>query len=126
MAHPFYSDATIKGNDPDTDPTDNIVKSAPEKQPAGHSEDGKSTSQLLERSALWKLDLTVIPIVAMFYFLSFLDRSNLGNARIAGLQSSLHLSDHQYSIALTVTYIPYIVRQAHPPKEMTVMHIRDG
>ncbi|KAA1085752.1 hypothetical protein PGT21_018231 [Puccinia graminis f. sp. tritici] len=111
MAHPFYSDATIKGNDPDTDPTDNIVKSAPEKQPAGHSEDGKSTSQLLERSALWKLDLTVIPIVAMFYFLSFLDRSNLGNARIAGLQSSLHLSDHQYSIALTVTYIPYIMAE---------------
>lgn len=50
----------------------------------------------------------------MFYFLSFLDRSNLGNARIAGLQKSLHLTDNQYSIALTVTYIPYIVRRLVP------------
>ncbi|EGG00863.1 uncharacterized protein MELLADRAFT_39483, partial [Melampsora larici-populina 98AG31] len=53
----------------------------------------------------------VIPIVSVFYFLSFLDRSNLGNARVAGLQEGLGLSDHQYSVALTVTYIPYIMAE---------------
>ncbi|KAH9453467.1 hypothetical protein Pst134EA_024339 [Puccinia striiformis f. sp. tritici] len=109
MAHPFHSEATIKGSNPVPDPND--IKSGSEKELAGQFEDGKLSSERLERSALWKLDLTVIPIVAMFYFLSFLDRSNLGNARIAGLQSSLGLTDHQYSIALTVTYIPYIVAE---------------
>jgi MFS family permease len=40
--------------------------------------------------------------------LSFIDRVNIGNARVAGLQSDLKMTDYQYSLALTVTYIPYI------------------
>jgi sugar phosphate permease len=58
-----------------------------------------------------KIDLFILPVVAMFYFLSFLDRTNLGNARIAGLQSDLKMTNKQYSIALTVTYVPYIVAE---------------
>ena len=38
-------------------------------------------------------------------------RTNIGNARPAGLQRDLGLSNKQYSIALTVTYIPYIVAE---------------
>ena len=40
--------------------------------------------------------------------LSFIDRVNIGNARVAGLQTDLKMSDYQYSLALTITYIPYI------------------
>ena len=29
--------------------------------------------------------------------------SNLGNARVAGLQGDLKMTNHQYSVALTVT-----------------------
>jgi len=111
MARPFYSDGTITGNQLEADPIHNIECES-EKKLADHQvEDATASDELLERKALWKLDLTIIPIVATFYFLSFLDRSNLGNARIAGLQKSLHLSDKQYSIALTVTYIPYIMAE---------------
>jgi len=61
----------------------------------------------LER--VWrKIDLFVLPIVAMFYLLSFLDRTNLGNARVAGLQKDLKMTNEQYSISLTITYVPYI------------------
>ena len=63
----------------------------------------------LERRALLKLDLLVIPMSSLFYFLSYLDRSNLGNVRIVGLQKDLHMSDYDFSMALTVTSIPYIV-----------------
>ncbi|SJL15420.1 related to permease of the major facilitator superfamily [Armillaria ostoyae] len=52
-----------------------------------------------------KLDLFLLPVIAMFYFLSFLDRTNIGNARIAGLQRDLQMTNKQYSIALTVTYV---------------------
>lgn len=34
---------------------------------------------------------------------------NIGNARVAGLQADLKMSNYQYSLLLTVTYIPYIV-----------------
>jgi len=36
----------------------------------------------LERKALLKLDFFLIPIMGLYFFLSFLDRSNLGNVRI--------------------------------------------
>ncbi|KAI0345948.1 MFS general substrate transporter [Trametopsis cervina] len=62
-------------------------------------------------SAQWKVDCVVIPLVGMYYLLSFIDRSNIGNARVAGLQKSLHMTDHQFSTALTVTYVPYIVME---------------
>ncbi|KAG6860541.1 hypothetical protein C0995_010003 [Termitomyces sp. Mi166 len=58
-----------------------------------------------------KIDFLVLPIVAMFYLLSFLDRTNLANARVAGLQKDLKMTNNQYSIALTVTYVPYIVAE---------------
>ncbi|KAJ3507119.1 hypothetical protein NLJ89_g6486 [Agrocybe chaxingu] len=61
----------------------------------------------LER--VWrKLDIWILPVVTMFYLLSFLDRSNIGNARVAGLQKDLKMTNKEYSIALTVTYVPYI------------------
>ncbi|KAI0676590.1 MFS general substrate transporter [Trametes maxima] len=54
-----------------------------------------------------KMDFIVLPVVTLIYFISSLDRSNIGNARIAGLQKQLHMTDTQYSIALTATLIPY-------------------
>ncbi|KAJ8090727.1 hypothetical protein PM082_018293 [Marasmius tenuissimus] len=65
----------------------------------------------LERTVWRKLDLLVLPTVAMFYLLSFLDRTNIANARVAGLQKDLNMTNKEYSIVLTVTYIPYILAE---------------
>ncbi|KAF4590269.1 hypothetical protein EYR38_009567 [Pleurotus pulmonarius] len=70
----------------------------------------------LEKYVWWKLDLSCyrlksFSIVGSSYdlLLAFLaGETNLGNARVAGLQRDLHLTNDQYSIALTVTFIPYI------------------
>ncbi|KAF9458876.1 major facilitator superfamily domain-containing protein [Collybia nuda] len=59
----------------------------------------------LHRTALWKLDTHVLPVVIVMLFLSSLDRNNVGNARVAGLQQDLGLSNSQYSIVLTVNSI---------------------
>ncbi|KAF7985053.1 hypothetical protein HWV62_8899 [Athelia sp. TMB] len=37
--------------------------------------------------------------------------SQLGNAKVAGLEKSLKLTDHQYEIAVTALYVPYIVAE---------------
>ncbi|KAA1083650.1 hypothetical protein PGT21_002527 [Puccinia graminis f. sp. tritici] len=58
-----------------------------------------------EKRALLKLDLLLIPILGLFFFLSFLDRSNLGNVRIIGLQKDLDMSDYDFTMALTVTFM---------------------
>ncbi|KAF9480332.1 MFS general substrate transporter [Pholiota conissans] len=64
-----------------------------------------------ERKAVRKMDYTLLPVMAMFYLLSFLDRSNIGNARVAGLQKDLHMTDRQYQICITVLYVPYIAAE---------------
>ncbi|KXN92712.1 hypothetical protein AN958_06990 [Leucoagaricus sp. SymC.cos] len=61
-----------------------------------------------EKRAVRKLDYTIVPVMTMFYLLSFLDRANIGNARVAGLQKGLGLTDTQYQIAVTTLYAPYI------------------
>ena len=95
-----------------------------------------------EKRAVRKLDLTILPVMTLFYLLSFLVSSKiylptsylcsspvgqsqhryvlcsagvetkltvgarlLGNARVAGLQAGLHLTDHQFQVAVTVTFV---------------------
>ncbi|RPD70848.1 MFS general substrate transporter [Lentinus tigrinus ALCF2SS1-7] len=61
------------------------------------------------RSRVWlKIDFLVLPVVTMIYLLACLDLANIGNARIAGLQQKLGISDAQFSIAMTVALIPPI------------------
>ncbi|KAK0311165.1 hypothetical protein LTR01_003159 [Friedmanniomyces endolithicus] len=62
-----------------------------------------------ERRVRRKLDTRLVLFVALLYLMSFLDRSNIGNARLAGLTDDLHLSDDQYQWLLTAFYISYIL-----------------
>ncbi|KAA1475242.1 MFS general substrate transporter, partial [Dentipellis sp. KUC8613] len=50
-----------------------------------------------EKRLYRKIDLRLMPILAMMYLMSFLDR---GNAKLQGLTSQLHLVGNQYNIAL--------------------------
>ncbi|KAL1946351.1 hypothetical protein VTO73DRAFT_15478 [Trametes versicolor] len=43
----------------------------------------------------FKIDILILPVVTMMFFLSSLDRSNIGNAQVAGLQEQLRISDNQ-------------------------------
>lgn len=61
-----------------------------------------------ERRVRRKLDTRLVLFVALLYLLSFLDRSNIGNAKVAGLTDDLRLSDNQYEWLLTAFYISYI------------------
>ncbi|KAK1237725.1 hypothetical protein MKX07_003561 [Trichoderma sp. CBMAI-0711] len=65
-----------------------------------------------ENAVRRKFDRKLVLFVALLYMLSFLDRSNIGNARIAGmdedLQSTSPPRDDWYEWALTSFYISYI------------------
>lgn len=102
---------SIVGSLPEADKTGALGFTKDDHYGISNCREKSQLDALAEKQAVWKLDLAVVPIVSLFYFLSFLDRSNLGNARVAGLQESLGMSDYQYSVALTVTYIPYIMAE---------------
>lgn len=52
-----------------------------------------------------KVDLRIIPWLSFLYLLSFLDRTNIGNARLAGLEADLGMKGHDYNIALSVFFV---------------------
>ncbi|SJL13922.1 related to allantoate permease [Armillaria ostoyae] len=54
-----------------------------------------------------KVDLNLIPIIALLYLCSFLDRGNIGNARVAGMGNDLELTGLRYQLAAAVFFIPY-------------------
>lgn len=62
-----------------------------------------------EKRLLRKLDLRLLPAVSVLYLLSFLDRSNIANARIEGLTTDLHMTGNQYLTGLTLYFIGYVL-----------------
>ncbi|KAI0055359.1 MFS general substrate transporter [Artomyces pyxidatus] len=60
-----------------------------------------------EKQLYRKLDMRLMPILALMYLLSFLDRGNIGNAKLQGLTTQLNLVGNQYNIALTMYFVPY-------------------
>ncbi|KAL8868989.1 MAG: hypothetical protein Q9174_004608 [Haloplaca sp. 1 TL-2023] len=56
-----------------------------------------------------KFDTHIVPWLFGLWLLAFIDRSNIGNARIDGLAEELELDGNKFNIALTVFYIPYIM-----------------
>lgn len=64
----------------------------------------------MTRTILFKTDTRVLPILALLFLCSFLDRTNVGNAKIIGLEEDLKISNLQYNQGLAVFYATYIAR----------------
>ncbi|CAF3487002.1 unnamed protein product [Fusarium graminearum] len=64
-----------------------------------------------EKAVLRKLDWHILPLLFLVYTFSNLDRSNLGNARLAGLPQSVNLEGKRYDWLGTAFYISYICSQ---------------
>lgn len=73
-----------------------------------------------------KIDLCIVPTVALLYLFCFIDRANIGmeqdlwqlsfvdlqcvgNARLAGFEDDLALVGYDYNTVLSTFYISYIV-----------------
>ncbi|KAK3381731.1 major facilitator superfamily domain-containing protein [Podospora didyma] len=63
----------------------------------------------LEAKLRWKIDCYVVPTVSLLYLFCFIDRANVGNAKIAGLEADLGMKDYDYNALLSVFYISYIL-----------------
>lgn len=59
--------------------------------------DDKETHRILR-----KVDYRLLPMLTLLYVLAFLDRGNIGNAKVAGMNEELQLTGTQYNLALTV------------------------
>ncbi|KAF1817470.1 putative MFS transporter [Eremomyces bilateralis CBS 781.70] len=64
-------------------------------------------SEAEQKAAIRKVDWRVVPLLTFLYLVSFIDRSNIGNAKIAGMNDDLNLHGLQYNAAVTLFYVPY-------------------
>ncbi|RFU28322.1 hypothetical protein B7463_g7990, partial [Scytalidium lignicola] len=64
-------------------------------------------SELEGRRILRKIDYRLIPLLSILYLIAYVDRSNIGNAKIAGMSDDLNLYGMRYNTALTVFFVPY-------------------
>jgi len=71
---------------------------------AGLSDEEKAK---IDRKLLWQLDLKLIPWLCLLYLISFLDRVNIGNAKVEGLQEDLKMTNGQYLVTLTIFFVSY-------------------
>ncbi|KAH7363015.1 high-affinity nicotinic acid transporter [Plectosphaerella cucumerina] len=64
---------------------------------------------VLEKKVLRRLDKRFAPLFCALYFMAYLDRSNIGNAAVAGLRTDLGLTGPQFSVAVSVFFATYVV-----------------
>ncbi|KAI5861449.1 putative MFS transporter [Durotheca rogersii] len=64
-----------------------------------------------EKKLRRKIDWMIVPTVSVLYLFCFIDRANIGNARLAGLEDDLGMTGNDYNALLSVFYISYILAQ---------------
>ncbi|ERF75634.1 hypothetical protein EPUS_04614 [Endocarpon pusillum Z07020] len=77
-----------------------------------------------ERRLLWKVDRHLVPILFALFLAAFLDRINIGNARLQGLENDLGMDKDgpKFNIALFMFFIPYILLEV--PSNIILKKIR--
>lgn len=73
----------------------------------GSNIDVSKFADIDEKKLVRKVDMRLLPLFTILYLLSFLDRGNIGNAKIEGLAEDLNLKGNQYNMCLTIFFIFY-------------------
>ncbi|KAI7489341.1 major facilitator superfamily transporter [Hortaea werneckii] len=65
----------------------------------------------LDKAVVRKLDWVFLPCVTLMLLMNYLDRINVSNARLAGMQSDLNMTDVEWSAGISLFYVGYIISQ---------------
>ncbi|KAL7416444.1 major facilitator superfamily transporter [Mrakia frigida] len=64
-----------------------------------------------ERKLVRRIDMRLLPMLWVMYILNYLDRTNIGNAKVAGMQTDLKLTSNDYATALSVFFVGYLLNE---------------
>lgn len=79
-----------------------------------------ATNTLLNR----KFDTHILPWLFGMWLLAFIDRANIGNAKIDGLVEDLNLTGNKFNISLAIFYVPYICVDV--PSNLVLKYFKAG
>lgn len=67
--------------------------------------------QKQEKALIRKIDRKLLPLLTMLYLLSFLDRTNIGNARLFGLEKDLGMTGLDYNVSQLAVMPRYLLTE---------------
>ncbi|KAJ2895954.1 hypothetical protein MKZ38_006000 [Zalerion maritima] len=108
---PEHVEKEVSSSDPEHEET---VHDAANRGHAATDSHGASLVHLdpkAESRLRLKIDLYIVPTVSMLYLFCFIDRANIGNAKIAGFGEDLGLEGYDYNKILSTFYISYILME---------------
>lgn len=88
-----------------------------ENQPPPQEDDPVEVKRIIR-----KIDYRLVPMLMAMYTLTFLDRVNIGNARLWHLEADLNMTGYDYNIVVLVFYIPYILLEI--PSNMLLSRVK--
>jgi hypothetical protein len=103
-AQGFYYKGTLKQTEAEENPASQIQSST---GAIVLSEEEK----LLEKSYLRKADIRIVPLFGFLYLMAVMTRSNIGAAKVAGLEAALGLTPTDFANATSFFYLGYILFQ---------------
>lgn len=87
-----------------------VIYNLPEDPDTGCTERERAD---IDAKLVRRLDLKLMPWLCLLYLMAFLDRTNIGNAKIAGLTQpppeGISLTTAQYNSSLTIFFVSYAV-----------------
>ncbi|CCO31097.1 putative transporter C1002,16c [Rhizoctonia solani AG-1 IB] len=77
--------------------------------PMSVNETGARNGDAEDRALMRKVDRHLLPILTLLYLLSFLDRANIGNAKLDGLTTDIGVTGANYNTALALYFVGYVI-----------------
>ncbi|KAG9185404.1 hypothetical protein G6011_07948 [Alternaria panax] len=64
-----------------------------------------------EAKLLRKLDIRIVPMICWIYLMNFMDRVNIGNARLYDMEADLGMDpdSNQFQIAVSILFVTYVI-----------------
>ncbi|KAF2098470.1 MFS general substrate transporter [Rhizodiscina lignyota] len=63
------------------------------------------------RRVRWKVDFFILPMLSIIFFLAAMDRTDIGNVQVAGMEKHIHATPKQWADVVSLFYIGYVLCQ---------------
>lgn len=71
-----------------------------------HSDSLEALDHAAEKRLVRKIDWRLLPPLMILFLLAFIDRINIGNAKIQGMTKDLKMTGGDYGVALSLFFVP--------------------
>ncbi|CAG8738877.1 30947_t:CDS:2, partial [Racocetra persica] len=110
------SSSIIENNDPEIEVIIvNTVKPVEKRKP-------NKTMSIEEQELLRKIDIRIIPLFSALCILSFIDKLNIGNAKLEHIEEDLELTPTQYNWLLSAFFVAYVLFEV--PSNVMLMNTK--